>query len=175
MDSVGIIPRRLPFTTSNTSVRTFRHALSLDERRAKFKAHLWNRPAVEGDLGVQGVTDSSASSGSSEAKERAPRRMMTEDDRPIIELRLPKPRLGSKDDKRGENQPADERPKLRKHDSQEEILYHFERQYSSPAVKTDVKEVWFAVCSDKESWFHVRHYLLDGGNRAATVMSEEGR
>lgn len=44
VDSVGIIPRRLPFTTSNTIVRTFRHAVALDERRAKFKANLWNRP-----------------------------------------------------------------------------------------------------------------------------------
>ncbi|KAF5332902.1 hypothetical protein D9758_017003 [Tetrapyrgos nigripes] len=44
VNSVGIIPRRLPFTTSNTIVRTFRHAVSLDERRAKFKANLWNKP-----------------------------------------------------------------------------------------------------------------------------------
>lgn len=44
VNSVGLIPRRLPFTTSNTIVRTFRHAVSLDERRAKFKPNLWNRP-----------------------------------------------------------------------------------------------------------------------------------
>jgi len=47
VDSVGLIPKRLPFTTSNTIVRTFRHAVSLDERRAKFKANLWNRPKPE--------------------------------------------------------------------------------------------------------------------------------
>jgi uncharacterized protein (DUF2235 family) len=41
---VGLIPRRLPFTTSNKVVKTFRHAVALDERRAKFKANLWNRP-----------------------------------------------------------------------------------------------------------------------------------
>lgn len=53
VNSVGLIPRRLPFTTSNTIVRTFRHALSLDERRAKFKANLWNRPnAKEQTLSV---------------------------------------------------------------------------------------------------------------------------
>jgi uncharacterized protein (DUF2235 family) len=53
VDSVGLIPRRLPFTTSNTIVRTFRHAVSLDERRAYFKANLWNRPTVkEVKLGV---------------------------------------------------------------------------------------------------------------------------
>ena len=28
-------------------MRTFRHAVSLDERRAKFKANLWNRPSAE--------------------------------------------------------------------------------------------------------------------------------
>ncbi|KAF8957353.1 hypothetical protein BDZ97DRAFT_1847069 [Flammula alnicola] len=55
VNSVGIIPRSLPFTTSNTIIRTFRHALSLDEHRARFKANLWNRPTVhESTLGVQG-------------------------------------------------------------------------------------------------------------------------
>ena len=55
VNSVGLIPRRLPFTTSNTIIRTFRHAVSLDERRAKFKANLWNRPnPVEATLGVDG-------------------------------------------------------------------------------------------------------------------------
>ncbi|KAF7348054.1 hypothetical protein MSAN_01757800 [Mycena sanguinolenta] len=53
VDSVGVIPKRLPFTTSNTIVRTFRHAVSLDERRAKFKANLWNFPNnAEKDLGT---------------------------------------------------------------------------------------------------------------------------
>ena len=55
VNSVGLIPRRLPFTTSNTIVRTFRHAIALDERRAKFKANLWNRPnKKETGLGVAG-------------------------------------------------------------------------------------------------------------------------
>jgi len=44
VNSVGLVPRRLPFTTSNKVVKTFRHAVALDERRAKFKANLWNRP-----------------------------------------------------------------------------------------------------------------------------------
>jgi len=37
--SVGMIPHSLPFTHSNTAIRYFRHAMSLDERRAKFKAN----------------------------------------------------------------------------------------------------------------------------------------
>ncbi|KAJ3852000.1 hypothetical protein EV368DRAFT_74289 [Lentinula lateritia] len=40
--SVGIIPKRLPFTSSNISVRCFRHALSLDEHRARFIPSLWD-------------------------------------------------------------------------------------------------------------------------------------
>ncbi|KAK7442224.1 hypothetical protein VKT23_016195 [Stygiomarasmius scandens] len=54
VNSVGLIPKRLPFTTSNTAVKTFRHAVSLDERRAKFKANHWNRPTKsEDELGVK--------------------------------------------------------------------------------------------------------------------------
>ncbi|KAI0003870.1 hypothetical protein BJV74DRAFT_490807 [Russula compacta] len=40
--SLGILPRTLPFTASNTAVRYFRHAISLDEHRAKFKANHWH-------------------------------------------------------------------------------------------------------------------------------------
>ncbi|TFK26835.1 hypothetical protein FA15DRAFT_754691 [Coprinopsis marcescibilis] len=53
VNSVGLIPRRLPFSTSNNIVRTFRHAIALDERRAKFKANMWNRPTQdEAHLGI---------------------------------------------------------------------------------------------------------------------------
>ncbi|KAI0029496.1 hypothetical protein K488DRAFT_56207 [Vararia minispora EC-137] len=41
VDSVGLIPRHLPFTQANNAIRYFRHALSLDERRAKFRATYW--------------------------------------------------------------------------------------------------------------------------------------
>ncbi|KAL0570110.1 hypothetical protein V5O48_011848 [Marasmius crinis-equi] len=54
VNSVGLIPKRLPFTKSNNHVRTFRHAVSLDERRAKFKGNLWNHPTKhEAKLGLQ--------------------------------------------------------------------------------------------------------------------------
>ncbi|KAG5341112.1 hypothetical protein C0989_011565 [Termitomyces sp. Mn162] len=56
VDSVGLIPKRLPFTASNKSVKTFRHAIALDERRAKFKANFWNRPNDhEQTLGVHTI------------------------------------------------------------------------------------------------------------------------
>lgn len=45
MASVGIFGRHLSFTASNRIVKTFRHALSLDEHRSKFKPNPWHRPA----------------------------------------------------------------------------------------------------------------------------------
>lgn len=33
VSSVGFFPKRLPFTRANDSIKFFRHALSLDERR----------------------------------------------------------------------------------------------------------------------------------------------
>ncbi|KAF8597109.1 hypothetical protein BDV93DRAFT_453718 [Ceratobasidium sp. AG-I] len=47
VNSVGLVPRELPFAKSNYVVRTFRHAVALDERRAKFKANLWGRISDE--------------------------------------------------------------------------------------------------------------------------------
>ncbi|KAF9644334.1 hypothetical protein BDM02DRAFT_3213730 [Thelephora ganbajun] len=42
--SVGLIySRNLPFTTANSGVRVFRHALSLDEHRARFQPNLFHR------------------------------------------------------------------------------------------------------------------------------------
>jgi Uncharacterized alpha/beta hydrolase domain (DUF2235) len=40
--SVGLTARTLPFTASNTAIRYFRHAISLDEHRAKFKANYFH-------------------------------------------------------------------------------------------------------------------------------------
>ena len=54
VDSVGIIPHRLPFTRSNTAIRTFRHALALDERRVRFKPALYAPVSAEdAKLGTQ--------------------------------------------------------------------------------------------------------------------------
>ncbi|KAF9259355.1 hypothetical protein L218DRAFT_1003914 [Marasmius fiardii PR-910] len=51
--SVGLVPKRLPFTTSNTHVRYFRHALALDERRVRFKPNFWqHQPPGQKNLGL---------------------------------------------------------------------------------------------------------------------------
>ncbi|PVG02728.1 hypothetical protein CPB86DRAFT_750541 [Serendipita vermifera] len=50
VSSVGsIIPRHLPFTSSNSIIKTFRHAIALDERRSKFNVNVWAKQVVEED------------------------------------------------------------------------------------------------------------------------------
>lgn len=47
VSSVGWIenPLRLPYVANNPDIRTGRHAVALDERRAFFRNHLWRRPS----------------------------------------------------------------------------------------------------------------------------------
>ncbi|KAF9006968.1 hypothetical protein BDQ17DRAFT_251332 [Cyathus striatus] len=47
VSSVGIIPQSHPFTSVNYAIKTFRHALALDERRARFRPNTWNEPTLE--------------------------------------------------------------------------------------------------------------------------------
>jgi uncharacterized protein (DUF2235 family) len=42
VSSVGVIGKALPFTNCNKSIRHFRHAMALDERRARFKVNHWD-------------------------------------------------------------------------------------------------------------------------------------
>ncbi|KAM6494616.1 Uncharacterized alpha/beta hydrolase domain (DUF2235) domain containing protein [Amanita muscaria] len=42
VSSVGIIPKVNPYTSVNYAVKKFRHALSLDERRARFRPNVWS-------------------------------------------------------------------------------------------------------------------------------------
>ncbi|KAF5376139.1 hypothetical protein D9615_007706 [Tricholomella constricta] len=47
VSSVGIIPRSHPYTSVNYAVKHFRHALALDERRARFRPNVWNEATLE--------------------------------------------------------------------------------------------------------------------------------
>ena len=48
VSSLGAIRgRSLPVTTASTNVRTFRHALSLDERRVRFQPHFWKEKQID--------------------------------------------------------------------------------------------------------------------------------
>ncbi|TFK63857.1 hypothetical protein BDN72DRAFT_902059 [Pluteus cervinus] len=117
VDSVGLIPHRLPFTTSNTIVGTFRHAVSLDEHRAKFKANLWNRPdAAE-------VT-------------------FSETDQEIEKFKKETAELAKQNG--GKKPPARTANSLRPHDPAQK---KFEADYATDRTAvTDIEEVWFAGC-----------------------------
>ncbi|RXW17941.1 hypothetical protein EST38_g7910 [Candolleomyces aberdarensis] len=56
--SIGFKPAGLPFASCKTFIKTFRHAVSLDERRAKFQVNLWNEPEPEdAELGIYDKDD----------------------------------------------------------------------------------------------------------------------
>jgi uncharacterized protein (DUF2235 family) len=50
VSSVGIIPRAHPYTSVNYAVKTFRHALALDERRTRFRPKTWYEATLEREL-----------------------------------------------------------------------------------------------------------------------------
>ncbi|KAF8586209.1 hypothetical protein K439DRAFT_1387499 [Ramaria rubella] len=118
VNSVGIIPRRLPFTTSNTAVRTFRHALALDERRARHKANLWNRPSAdEAKLGTDAALPAS----------------LTPNSNTTVTSLLDAKMNGDGGDGHTTN--------LSHFEARYEALYK-----KSGNILTDVEEVWFAGC-----------------------------
>ncbi|TFK47854.1 hypothetical protein OE88DRAFT_1738368 [Heliocybe sulcata] len=50
VSSVGILPRVLPYSSACYNVKTFRHALALDERRARFRPNIWGEPTVRQEV-----------------------------------------------------------------------------------------------------------------------------
>ncbi|TFK23045.1 hypothetical protein FA15DRAFT_670876 [Coprinopsis marcescibilis] len=63
--SVGVfIKRTLPFTNSNRSIKTFRHALALDERRTKFQPNYYHRPSPTEETASLDPEHASAPAGS---------------------------------------------------------------------------------------------------------------
>ena len=50
VSSVGIIPQTHPYTSVNYAVKTFCHALALDERRARFRPKTWYEATLEREL-----------------------------------------------------------------------------------------------------------------------------
>ncbi|KAG7095585.1 hypothetical protein E1B28_006316 [Marasmius oreades] len=123
VDSVGLIPKRLPFTVSNTIIRTFRHAVSLDERRAKFKANLWNQPNNK-DKRMEAAS------------------------RCAVGDTPPEPTDSKKQETKRKSVGHVEQPSFHWLDEEEEELADFEGQFSARIEDkpTDVEEVWFAGC-----------------------------
>ncbi|KIK36776.1 hypothetical protein CY34DRAFT_26234 [Suillus luteus UH-Slu-Lm8-n1] len=121
VSSVGIIPKRLPFTKANNNIRYFRHAISLDEHRVRFKPGLWTRPTeAHKNCGVK-----------SHHMPRSIRRHLPS--RPKLE------NLGSPDSDATKTS-------HHHHESQDEMEREFSTTDSEPIVETNVEEVWFAGC-----------------------------
>ncbi|KIL66936.1 hypothetical protein M378DRAFT_9939 [Amanita muscaria Koide BX008] len=155
VESVGLIPKRLPFTSSNTIVKTFRHAVALDERRAKFKANLWNRPTKEAlqlgiDLRRRQYEFFKRQKGDKKKGDKT-----AEDEKAEDEKAENKQEEDDEHEKHGDGQQKKPK-KLKLHrgttlwkldQDMDRKMNHYESIYSGTyATPTDVEEVWFAGC-----------------------------
>ncbi len=130
VSSVGLIPRTLPFTTSNTVVKTFRHAISMDEHRAKFQANYWNRPTRE------------------EEKLGTARGDMPKSERGMASKGVKKEQVGHGDGDKNQHHDRDAKmaTTAKKHRLHQ---WELERRFSMlehEEMETDVLEVWFSGC-----------------------------
>ncbi|QRV79032.1 hypothetical protein RhiJN_07047 [Ceratobasidium sp. AG-Ba] len=123
VNSVGIIPRELPFAKSNYLIHVFLHAVAVDERRAKFKPNLWGRATEQeeklGEVGKHGKYHKPQTQGSSSIWDYIP---------------------GGKDKNT-------DRGRVQKGASGDSAIHRNGHDFGSPDDRknqTDVKEVWFS-------------------------------
>lgn len=122
--SVGIIPRTLPLSSTPTNkARYFRHAMALDERRAKFKVCRHQAKTWEEIEKGKSPTDPSAGAAASEILHHLPNYKAQDDAPPGYSMQA----------KRGHSMHADLTD-----DEYERIAGH------EAPFNTDVLEVWFA-------------------------------
>ncbi|KAG8918802.1 hypothetical protein FRC01_001646 [Tulasnella sp. 417] len=126
--SVGWTFKHLPFTDSNTIIKTFRHALALDERRVQFMPNPWHNSSDDPNAAKNdpesGEENGAIFPGRVKSWLSLPRRILS-----AIKQRGPVDPGG--DDNAEEDTDIDE--------YSDDLEYHCGR-------KTDVKEVWFAGC-----------------------------
>ncbi|PWN31140.1 hypothetical protein BDZ90DRAFT_248796 [Jaminaea rosea] len=168
--SVGVIPRILPLAKSdNSSVAFFRHALALDERRAKFKANHWyqRHPAKakkgsthvdssgrESSYGVYGTFDleglyDNAEQGAPPAKTTKAQQsqQMSPSTTDPSSLATSNSSTTLRDANTAEDL-GDSKRKVKKSQRQLNLIKEFKekdaREWGRPPFQTDVEEVWFA-------------------------------
>ncbi|KAL1749316.1 hypothetical protein HDZ31DRAFT_27923 [Schizophyllum fasciatum] len=159
--SVGIIPKRLPFTLSNTHIRYFRHALALDEHRVRFQPSFYIRPKQK-DVRREGGQNAEGGAGSSQGHARTLSMASTDtrvdspkgkhatfDDRPGEGASTNGKTNGNGKDKNGDKDndkdKTDDTDKDKKRKGSN--LRKMERKYDDGGKYiTDVQEVWFAGC-----------------------------
>ncbi|KAI0756457.1 hypothetical protein C8Q80DRAFT_1264510 [Daedaleopsis nitida] len=168
VDSVGLFPHTLPFTVSNNAIRVFRHALALDERRARFRPALYRYTPSESDakhadtLPGDKTKRGSLTSFFSRIKHALYGYTPLEDARPDTPLG-DTPERGTTSESflgrlfrfftiRGPAQ-TEKPKKKKKKKKQQELERHFSEEHESMhhvheggRKDTDVLEVWFAGC-----------------------------
>ncbi|QRW26716.1 choline transport protein [Rhizoctonia solani] len=163
VNSVGIIPRELPFAKTNYLIRVFRHAVALDERRAKFKANMWGRATEEeemlgaaGKRGIyirkktlSGVNISSFVKGWEEFVDRVKVDHGKDKDGKAKEKQAGKQEKTTDvvEERADHDVEKDEDEKSGHHESIPDVSHHGGQDCSTPEEReheTDVKEVWFA-------------------------------
>ncbi|KFY71327.1 hypothetical protein V499_08491 [Pseudogymnoascus sp. VKM F-103] len=148
--SVGFIPRTLPFSkTPTNTIRHFRHAMALDEHRAKFKVCQWQHQDV--------VVDPAKITVKVESRPNRPRQMPTATSNPEQLTSLQNgvlKRSSSTPDfklKRSLTSPIDFMGKTLKvaQDDKDQKRIRLEKQFEKDDrsvhehIKTDTLEVWF--------------------------------
>jgi len=126
VSSVGVIPRRLPFTTSNAHVKYFRHAVALDEHRVRFVPNFWSHTLPDKSKRTLRFFDTMG---------RKPTFVKEQKEKVNLKSRLLPKKKGTEEEKHRE------KPKKRK------TLPQLERMYSvGGRHRTHVEEVWFSGC-----------------------------
>jgi len=135
VSSVGIIPRRLPYTTNNPIVKTFRHAMSLDERRAKFEVNYWIPPERQED---------NKSSKNSQPQIKS----LNNETTPLLAHDENAAERGEQLEGSSNNRRNDASGKRNSRQPVRNARRRaMEKRYSSqPSHQIDVEEVWFAGC-----------------------------
>jgi len=127
VSSVGVISgKTLPFTTANQTIKVFRHALALDEHRAKFRPNLYHRATPEQKEAAKKTKK--PKSGSKEPKSTPKAKQLKLEDIPAVKALNGKEPLSS----------VLPHTQLTKDDGQNEG--------DDVEGGTDILEVWFAGC-----------------------------
>ncbi|KAH7909231.1 hypothetical protein BJ138DRAFT_1011235 [Hygrophoropsis aurantiaca] len=159
VQSTGVLTSRsLPFTDSNTCIRTFRHALALDEHRAKFRPNLYHRPlstaAPEVTKATKKSTPTSNVSAAASTPPTHPKKSGFLQKLKVRFMKRERTKKSTANGVRGENRGPryDDRIEVIIEEPQGRILVVEESVAPGPAVPpepptpTDVLEVWFAGC-----------------------------
>ncbi|KAL5520131.1 hypothetical protein ACEPAG_1791 [Sanghuangporus baumii] len=148
--STGILMSRdLPFTTNNSMIKTFRHALSLDERRAKFVPTFWqlSTPQPPTPKPGQGTTTTALKSTAKKSPDEhtdavtTERALHAEESGEGQTAQL----LSSKERANGKARKS-KRSWMRFRSSKVKYRANDVDPQESDLDTTDVKQVWFAGC-----------------------------